>query len=196
MRGFAGVSAGGVVYGRCMSIIPDDKNWTWVLERACPDCGFDASTFEAHDISRAIVANAATWKHLLAAPNVGSRPVDAQWSALEYGCHVRDVFRLFDHRLRLMLELDNPTYANWDQDQTALDEDYGSQDPAVVERELTEAAASLAHRFDSVSGAEWLRTGVRSDGARFTVASFAKYLIHDPVHHVYDVESGYQRMNS
>ena len=27
--------------------MPDDKNWTWVLERRCPDCGFFAGEFEA-----------------------------------------------------------------------------------------------------------------------------------------------------
>lgn len=28
-----------------MAIVPDTKDWTWVLERACPECGFDASSF-------------------------------------------------------------------------------------------------------------------------------------------------------
>jgi hypothetical protein len=23
------------------AITPDTKDWTWVLERACPECGFD-----------------------------------------------------------------------------------------------------------------------------------------------------------
>ena len=27
-----------------MPIVPDDKDWTWVLERPCPECGFDAAT--------------------------------------------------------------------------------------------------------------------------------------------------------
>jgi hypothetical protein len=38
-----------------------------------------------------------------------------------------------------------------------------------------------------VAEEQWLRTGTRSDGARFTVESFARYLIHDPVHHLHDV---------
>jgi hypothetical protein len=38
-----------------------------------------------------------------------------------------------------------------------------------------------------VTGAQWERTGRRSDGARFTVETFARYFIHDPVHHLYDV---------
>ena len=32
---------------------------------------------------------------------------------------------------------------------------------------------------------------VRFDGARFTVESFGRYVLHDPVHHVWDVEQGY-----
>jgi hypothetical protein len=32
-----------------------------------------------------------------------------------------------------------------------------------------------------------LDTQRRGDGARFTVESFARYLVHDPVHHLFDV---------
>ena len=24
-------------------MVPDEKDWTWVLDRPCPDCGFEAS---------------------------------------------------------------------------------------------------------------------------------------------------------
>jgi len=34
---------------------------------------------------------------------------------------------------------------------------------------------------------QWERPGRRSHGAHFTVASFARYLVHDPVHHLADV---------
>jgi hypothetical protein len=53
--------------------------------------------------------------------------------------------------------------------------------------ELMSAAGTLATRFDSVLGDQWGRTGLRSDGARFDIESFARYLIHDPVHHLHDV---------
>jgi hypothetical protein len=82
-----------------MTIIPDTKDWTWVLERPCPEC---------------------------------------------------------------------------------------EQDPAEVAAELRQAALAIAGRFESVSGGQWQRTGTRSDGARFTVETFARYFIHDPVHHLYD----------
>jgi hypothetical protein len=174
-----------------VTIVPDTKNWTWVLERPCPDCGFDASMVEPASVPEALRANAREWTVLLAHPAVRVRPRPDQWSALEYGCHVRDVFRLFDDRLRLMLDQDDARFANWDQDETAIADRYAEQDPETVLRDLQTAAEVLAARFDGVHGDQWERTGTRSDGARFSIAAFSRYLLHDPVHHVYDVEAGY-----
>ncbi len=168
-------------------VIPDDKTWTWVLERRCDDCRFDASTFDAAISGMAIRDLAVRWCTVLAGEGVAERPRPGVWSPLEYGCHVRDVFRRFDERLRLMLDENEPHFENWDQDRTAVEERYSEQDPSVVSVQLIGAAASLASRFDSVVGAQWSRTGVRSDGSAFTVRSIAKYLMHDPVHHLWDV---------
>jgi hypothetical protein len=56
-----------------------------------------------------------------------------------------------------------------------------------VSVELQDAAALLADAFDGVQGEQWLRIGRRSDGARFSVAGFGRYMLHDPVHHLFDV---------
>ena len=177
-----------------MAIAPDTKDWTWVLDKTCPECGFDVRSFPREEMGEMIRANAARWEELLAHPSVRERPSEDRWSALEYGCHVRDVFRLYDERLRMMVEQDDPLYPNWDQDQAAVDEAYSDQDPAEVASQISEAGTRLAARFDSVHGDTWERTGTRSDGARFTIESFARYLIHDPIHHVYDVEQGFERL--
>lgn len=168
-------------------IVPDDKDWTWVLERPCPECGFDTRSFEVTGVGDLIRANASAWQRVLAAPDAGQRPSPDRWSPLEYACHVRDVFRLFGERLDLMLTEDGPHYANWDQDATAIEDDYAGQSPVAVAVELTRAGAALADRFDAVEGDQWQRTGYRSDGAAFTVDTFARYFIHDPVHHLWDV---------
>ena len=42
-----------------------------------------------------------------------------------------------------------------------------------------------------MTGDQWQRTGSRSDGAAFTVATFARYFVHDPVHHLDDVARGF-----
>ena len=176
-----------------MPIEPDTKDWTWVIERACPECGFDASAIGAEQVSELLRQNALAWRQvLLRDPAVlARRPTDERWSALEYACHVRDVFRLYDVRLHLMLDQDDPAYPNWDQDLSAIDDRYNEQDPATVSRDLQAAAAALAESFDEVEGDGWQRTGTRSDGARFTVDSFARYLVHDPIHHVHDVETNF-----
>ena len=173
-----------------MAIVPDDKNWTWVLERPCPDCGFDAATLDALDVAVLVRANAAQWAGLLGHEHARLRPTGDQWSAVEYACHVRDVFRLFDHRLQRMLAEDGPQFANWDQDETAVAERYDQQDPVIVLAELQAAAVEVADRFARVADHQWQRTGFRSDGAAFTVESFGRYFIHDPMHHLDDVRRG------
>jgi DinB family protein len=169
-----------------MTIVPDSKDWTWVLSRPCPECGFDTSAFARESVGDLIRENATRWVALLAGPDVAVRPRPDKWSPLEYACHVRDVFRLFEYRLGLMLTQDDPLYPNWDQDATAVAERYGEQDPVVVSRELAEAAEAIATAFDAVHGAQWQRPGRRSDGAKFTIETFARYFAHDPVHHYWD----------
>ena len=179
-----------------MPIVPDHKNWTWVLERACPDCGFDATAFDAATTAVAIEANAAQWPALVDQPRAAERPNDHTWSPVEYACHVRDVYRLYLFRLDLMLAEVDPEFPDWDQDATAIAERYDEQDADTVVGELRAAAGMLAARFLTIGGAQWQRTGRRSDGAEFTVDSFARYLMHDPVHHVWDVQQGYAALDA
>ena len=169
------------------AVPPDDKDWTWVLSRPCAECGFDARTVALADVPDLIRANAAGWTDVLTRDDVSVRPSPTVWSPLEYACHVRDVFRLYDQRLHRMLGEDDPLFANWDQDETAVAERYWAHDPAVVAGELDDAAAAVAASFAAVSGAQWHRPGRRSDGAAFTVATFARYFVHDPIHHLHDV---------
>src|ERR1700722_4373866 len=170
-----------------MTIIPDGKDWTWVLSRVCPECGFDTQSFAREEIPAMIRANAAAWRAPLGAPDAADRPRADRWSAPEYGCHVRDVFRLYDYRLGLMLTEDDTLYPKWDQEKTAIADDYASQSPAVVADEHSAAADALASSFAAISGDQWLRPGRRSDGAAFTVETFGRYFMHDPIHHLYDV---------
>jgi hypothetical protein len=170
-----------------VEIVPDTKDWTWVLQRVCEECGFDTSSFPREAISRMIRDNADAWELVLEAGDVRTRPSPRVWSPLEYGCHVRDVFRIYDYRVGLMLTQDDPLYPNWDQDSTAARDRYGEQDPAQVRVDLVEAAQGLAGRFDTVGAAGWERPGRRSDGARFTVETIARYMLHDVVHHLHDV---------
>ena len=168
-------------------IEPDTKDWTWVLAQPCPDCGFDPAHVPHTEVAARIAADATAWVDRLTRSGVKERPAPGVWSVLEYGCHIRDVHRIFDHRVRLMLTEDEPRFPNWDQDATALADDYGSQDPAVVARELFDAATAVVDTYASVPVDAWSRRGLRSNGSEFTVATIAVYHLHDIVHHAWDV---------
>jgi hypothetical protein len=171
-----------------MPIIPDEKDWTWVLSRPCPQCSFDASTATPATVGRTVQNMLPRWRAVLRRPDVAERPDEDTWSALEYACHVRDVFSLFDQRLNLMLDTDNARFENWDQDRTAVEKDYANADPAVVSAELTAEGTQIAESFAGVREADWGRKGLRSNGSEFTVLTLAQYFLHDVVHHLHDVD--------
>ena len=172
------------------SIEPDTKDWTWVLREPCPECGFVAADVARDDLGRLVRDDAAGWAAVLGQPGATDRPDETTWSALEYACHVRDVHRIFGGRLALMLDEDEPTFANWDQDVTAVEDRYDLQDPETVATELVAAAAAVATTYDGLRGAPeetWARRGLRSNGSEFTVDSLARYHLHDVLHHSHDV---------
>ena len=171
-------------------IVPDTKDWTWVLERPCPECGFEPAAQSFADLPARIHDTAMAWSDVLARADVGVRPEPAVWSPLEYACHVRDVHVVFAERVRLMLEVDEPAFANWDQDATAVESSYGSQDAGHVAAELIEAAGTVAGLYATVTDATRGRRGLRSNGSVFTVESLGSYHLHDVVHHLHDVGTG------
>jgi DinB superfamily len=169
-------------------IDPDTKNWTWVLERPCPDCGFDASSCPPPSVPNLVRQNVSAWRALATAGAIRpGRPDDHTWSTLEYACHVRDVYRRFGTRIALMRTEDDPLFPNWDQDASAVEDAYETQDVTTVVDEMDAAAAALAAEVDALRADEWDRSGRRSDGATFTVATISRYMIHDPIHHLWDV---------
>jgi hypothetical protein len=178
-----------------VSIEPDTKDWTWVIDRPCPDCGFDPASVDRGDLPDLIHENVKDWYAILLDADFAVRPAPHVWSRLEYACHVRDVHRIFAERVRRMLDEDSPEFDNWDQDATAVEEDYSLQDPAEVATELVERAAEAAAAYASVADDGWQRTGRRKaaeggagqGNADFTVESIGRYHLHDVVHHLWDV---------
>jgi hypothetical protein len=170
-------------------IVPDTKDWTWVLERPCPECGFVAADVDVAQVGAAVRETLPRWRSALARPDVHERPAPGVWSTLEYAAHVRDVFRVFDGRLALMLAEQNPRFENWDQDAAAVEGGYVRQDPSVVADELTAAGEAVAARFDGVTPDQHERPGRRSNGSVFTVRTLGGYFLHDVVHHLHDVRA-------
>ncbi len=184
-------TAGGRAYAEPMDTPlapqPDEKDWTFVLDRPCPECGYVAADVDVQQLPELVRAAAAPWADVLVRPDVAARPEPQVWSPLEYGCHVRDVLRVFAGRVELMRSQDNPRFPNWDQDATAVEDRYWEQQPSAVAAELAAAAELNATAWAGVTAAEWTRPGTRSNGSRFTLESLGRYQLHDLRHHLADV---------
>ncbi len=176
---------------RAAEITPETEDWTWVLQRPCPQCGLDASAVAVADLPGRLIASAATWRPRLLGPDPARRPTPTTWSPLEHGAHVRDVLRLAHVRLSLLLEQEDPVFADGDQDATAVQDRYAEQDPARVATEVGRAAEELAALLGQLPPSEDAsprqRPGRRSNGSKVTVASLGRYVLHDLVHHEQDV---------
>ncbi len=166
---------------------PDDKDWTWVLERRCPECGYLASEVSMADLPDLVRAAAAPWAQVLTRPDVRTRPAPQTWSPLEYACHVRDVLLIFAERAMLIRDTDDPVFANWDQDATAIAQRYWEADPTEVADQLATAADVNASIWAGVGAQEWQRPGRRSNGSVFTLDTLGRYFLHDLHHHLVDV---------
>lgn len=175
---------------------PDTKDWTWVLERPCADCAFEASSVEPTSLADRLLANAAAWPAALSDPGAAQRPDADTWSRLEYGAHVRDVHRVFAGRVALVLAQRDPEFENWDQDAEALRGRYAQARPDDVATELVAAAHEVAHLYATAPEDAWSRPCRRSNGSRFTLASLGRYHLHDVVHHLHDVGAAAETVES
>ena len=168
---------------------PDDSDWTWVLTRPCLDCGFDASALVPDDVPGILRDAGARYALRLAEPDARSRPSAGVWSPLEYACHVRDVADIMRGRLDLILSGGGAVvrFANWDQDETAAEQQYWRSDPDVVAREVTASLDAAATAYGRPSGDQWDWPALRSNGSPFTARTLALYFVHDIRHHLWDV---------
>ena len=168
----------------------ETKDWTWVLEEKCPQCGGEVGAIEVPQVGALVRATNLVWRDRLSLPDAAHIPGPEVWSAVGYACHVRDVHILFRERLELMLTQDNPTFPDWNPDAAAAAGDYLNQDPAQVVAQLISEAEVTTAAFDAISPEDYERTGLRSNGTLFTVRTLAQYYLHDVQHHVYDVTAG------
>lgn len=169
---------------------PETKDWTWVLSERCPQCTLEAGALTLAEIPGVIRTQVQVWPVVLLRADVRGRPEPQVWSPLEYGAHTRDVLGLFTDRLALILAEDEPTFGDWDPNEAASAGRYHELDPEAMSEEILAAAETLAAAVEAVPPEAVQRRGLRSDGASFTVTTLLQYLVHDLVHHLWDVNEG------
>lgn len=164
----------------------EGRDWTRSQFERCPDCGADASAVADADLGLEVIREIAAWGRLFAAADpigVRIRPADQVWSALEYGCHVRDLLPVMTERLSRIRAEDNPTLEWWDHEASVTDDRYNEQVPVLVIEQMTTNGRAFADALRMVGDDEWERRAERRPGEHFSVRGIARFVLHEAIHH-------------
>jgi DinB superfamily len=159
----------------------------------CEECGFDYDGIARHDVPSALRSLGARYEDVLGEiddPVLRGHPLPDTWSALEYACHVRDVFRVQRERVQLALVEEEPAFAPMRREERVLEERYNEQQPAQVGREIKDAAESMARALEALDDDGWNRTGIYNWPERRvrTLDWLGRHGIHEGVHHLQDID--------
>src|SRR5262250_3729576 len=121
----------------------------------CDSCSFVYADIDAPAIPTRLAAFGTQYTALLLPPGrsaawfgiLRTRPEEGVWSALEYACHVRDVFLVQRDRLYTALVEDTPVFTPMYRDQRVMLARYNAQQPAEVADQLATAARLIAQAF-------------------------------------------------
>ena len=162
----------------------------------CEECGFDAGSVSPADTTTSLRTFARRYRAPLTRflPGedgdaiVRQSPDASTWSALEYACHVRDVFDVYAERVQRTLVEDTPTFESMGRDERAQRDRYNEQDPGAVAEQLAGNAERLAALLDGVDTDDWERTAVNPypEPAR-TLLWMARHVVHEGSHHLLDI---------
>ena len=158
----------------------------------CPECGLDFDATPPSSVGQRLEPLVAEYRTRLVPDSTDEeqlrkRPDPSTWSALEYACHVRDCFALYDRRVRTVLAEERPELPQMRRDEVAIERAYNEQSPASVAQEMADNFAGLAALFGEISGTEWQRVGVR-EGEELSVAWMAVNTLHEARHHLMDID--------
>jgi ADP-ribose pyrophosphatase YjhB (NUDIX family) len=158
----------------------------------CAECGFVYDENEAAGAAAAVSDGARAMARLLveAGDDARTRPDPSTWSALEYGCHVRDV--LLVQRERILLarrSVEPPRPAPMGRDERVEHDGYAGQSPEDVARQLQDAAQLLANVLDRQDERSWTRTVIYTfpTSQERSLRWVAVHTVHEVRHHVLDV---------
>jgi hypothetical protein len=157
----------------------------------CDECGFTYDVGTAPAAVPAITeacAEAATLlvRHATAAP---TRREPETWSALEYGCHLRDVLLVQRERVLLALRIEQPVPEPMGREERAVLDGYAEQLATDVARQLTDASALFTHVLDRLDDGQWERTMVYNypTPAPRSLRWVAIHTEHEARHHLADI---------
>lgn len=169
-------------------IIPDEKNWTFVLETICTECHHDVRNVSPQQVLDQLPEFIVRYLLALHRAEAQVRTDPARWSDQEYVLHVADMLVTMTARLELMTKETEPTFPDWDQDLAADKGNYNDVDTAVAATRLRTSASLYSQKLAGIATSDYQRKGLRSNGASFTVATLNQYAWHDILHHMWDLK--------
>lgn len=157
------------------------------------ECGFDYAGIDRVDIPDVLRSLGVRYRDTLGEIDdaaLRAHPLPDTWSALEYACHMRDVFRVQRERVLLALSEEEPAFAPMRREERVVEERYNEQQAVQVGGEITDAAESLAVEFETLDEDAWNRTGVYNWPERRvrTVDWIGRHTIHEGEHHLQDID--------
>jgi hypothetical protein len=155
----------------------------------CAECGLDYGMTPPAAVGRLLHPLVSEYRARLEgdAGQLRVRPDRSTWSALEYACHVRDCFALYDWRIRTVLAEERPEFPQMRRDAIAVEHGYNDQRPADVAGKIAANHARLAGLLDHITGTEWQRVGIR-EGEPLSIAWMAVNTLHEARHHLMDID--------
>ena len=157
----------------------------------CFECDFDYDTLRADDVS--VLVRSFPPAYRAAAEAVDDDVLRTPsgpwtWSALEYLCHVRDVFGINHERFRRVVDEDTPELGSMNRDVKAIVERYNEQDPRDALATFESHAEALAAYVTELPADAWDRTGVYPVAGELPLLWMAANLVHEGRHHLLDVK--------
>lgn len=116
------------------------------------------------------------------------RPEPAVWSAIEYLCHVRDVYATFTIRLHRARTEDRPALEPMFADLRAERFEYARYPLDAVLAELAAVVRGFTDEVADTRPGEWGRLVTRLPGEERTALWLVRQALHEGAHHLRDVE--------
>jgi DinB family protein len=169
--------------------------WTRIQRDPCPQCGQHPASLPPPALSRLAIGAADAWRRFLATEDrevLRRYPAPDVWSSMEYGAHVRDMYRVFGERIVRAVEEDDPVVPWFDHYSAAQAEGSNDMNPLELGAKISREADNLARIIDERSPGDWSRTARRDGTDAFTVAGLACFGVHEAHHHLLDANGTFR----
>jgi DNA segregation ATPase FtsK/SpoIIIE, S-DNA-T family len=167
----------------------------------CEQCGFDYAELvmsEAPEQFRSRVSSIVGQLEGHSMEVLRTRPTPTVWSALEYGCHVRDVLLIQRERTLLALVEDNPQFPPMYREERVRNARYEADNLSEVSEQLTVAASMLAKLAGELTGKELSRPCVYNfpEPTQRDVGWLYRHTMHEVIHHLMDTKDVLRAVSS